>query len=298
MISKDTYTYKVIDNCEIKADIYSVKENVLRPVIMWLHGGALIFGTRKRILSEQVEIYINAGFNVVSVDYRLAPETKIADIVEDVKDAYLWICEAGSELFNSDPDRIAVMGTSAGGYLALMSGFYVNPRPFALVSFYGYGDISGSWYSQADEYYCRQPLVSKEEAFSVVGNKAISSSSEQNNRWPFYLYCRQNGLWPEEVTGHDPKTENEFFVPFCPIQNVTKDYPPTVLLHGDMDTDVPYEQSEMMAKELARVGVDHELITIPGGGHGFDRAGTNDPEVATVFNRVIVFLNNYLNYLR
>ena len=79
-------------------------------------------------------------------------------------------------------------------------------------------------------------------------------TKESDERGRFYLYCRQNGLWCNEVAGLDPIKDLEALVPFCPVRNVTKEYPPTMLLHGDQDTDVPHEQSIMMAKELRITG--------------------------------------------
>jgi dipeptidyl aminopeptidase/acylaminoacyl peptidase len=174
-----------------------------------------------------------------------------------------------------------------------MAGFCVRPRPKALVSFYGYGDIAGAWYSRPDAFYSKQPAVPKEEAYQAVGGAVLSGARGPNNRPRFYLYCRQQGLWPKEVAGHDPDTEPRAFDPLCPIRNVTSEYPPALLLHGDKDTDVPYEQSVMMAEKLARSGVKHELITIPGGGHGFDRRYP-EPEIAKALDRVLAFLRQHL----
>ena len=92
------------------------------------------------------------------------------------------------------------------------------------------------------------------------------------------------------------------FDPFCPIRNVTGAYPPTLLIHGDRDTDVPYAQSVMMAETLARANVPHELITVPGGGHGlgirayFREAAERDPDdpVGRIFARVLTFLDTHL----
>jgi len=291
--NKQTHTFKIVENCEIQADVYGIFDHEKRPAILWIHGGALIVGHRSNINSEQLEIYINAGYNLVSIDYRLAPETKLKAIIEDIQDAYNWVREVSPELFNIDPDRISVIGHSAGGYLTLMTGFCLEPRPKALISFYGYGDIAGSWYSRPDPFYCQQPLVSKEDAYNSVGTKVISGTPGQQNRGLFYLYCRQQGIWPKEVAGYDPDTESSAFDPFCPIRNITVDYSPTLLLHGDKDTDVPYEQSVMMADQLARVGVEHELITIPNGEHGFDGAGVKDAMVSNVFVRILKFLGNH-----
>jgi len=290
---KTTYTYKTASGCPIQADVYRPSDSVVRPVILWIHGGALIFGRRDNIKTRQLERYLEAGFAVVSVDYRLAPETKLVDILHDVQDAHDWIRAKGPELFHINPDRIAVVGHSAGGYLTLTCGYRLYPRPRALVSFYGYGDIAGTWYRRPDPFYLKEPAVSKEKAYEVVGRKIVSESSNEDQRWYFYLYCRQQGLWPKEVAGYDPDAEPRAFDPFCPVLNVSKDYPPTLMLHGDKDTDVPFEQSEQMAQELERHGVEHQFIRIREGPHGFD-SKADDPQVAQAFDRVIAFLGAHL----
>ena len=122
----------------------------------------------------QVELYVNAGYTVIAADYRLAPETKLPEILRDVQDAIAWVRSEGSRLFNVDPTRLAIIGHSAGGYLTLLAGRYVHPRPQALVAFYGYGDIVGPWYSTPSAFYCQQPLVSEVEAAAVIGTTEIS----------------------------------------------------------------------------------------------------------------------------
>jgi acetyl esterase/lipase len=176
-----------------------------------------------------------------------------------------------------------------------MAGFCVRPRPRALVSFYGYGDIAGPWYSRPSPHYCQEPPVTREEAYRGVGGPATTGvpfdGPDGEARWRFYLHSRQQGTWPLEVGGHDPDAERGWFDPFCPVQNVTAGYPPTLLIHGDQDTDVPFEQSALMAAELERNGVKHEFLALPGSGHGFDGAGMEDPHVADVFDRVLAFLS-------
>ena len=69
---------------------------------------------------------------------------------------------------------------------------------------------------------------------------------------------------------------------------MTKEYSPTLLIHGTADTDVPYDESKMMAAKLAAAGVEHEFITVPGAGHGLtggdagDRRKANDRAVGWV----------------
>jgi dipeptidyl aminopeptidase/acylaminoacyl peptidase len=67
-----------------------------------------------------------------SNDYRLAPETKLKGIIEDIRDALNWARNEGKVLFNIDPDRIGVVSNSAGGYLTLMSGFVADYRRYLM----------------------------------------------------------------------------------------------------------------------------------------------------------------------
>jgi dipeptidyl aminopeptidase/acylaminoacyl peptidase len=200
---------------------------------------------------------------------------------------------------------VAVTGGSAGGYLTLMAGCCVQPPPQCLVSFYGYGDIVGEWYAKPNEFYLREPAVPKEVAYASVGQIPLSGcaflTKESDERGRFYLYCRQNGLWCNEVAGLDPIKDLETLVPCCPVRNVTKEYPPTMLLHGDQDTDVPHEQSIMMAKELAHHGVVHELRILRGQGHGFEAVvkdnewkKNDDPQVAAAMEAALVFLKEHV----
>lgn len=294
--SKQTFVYKTVGDCKIQADVYRGAGDEIRPTILWIHGGALIMGSRSQLAPDQAERYLKAGYNIAAIDYRLAPETKLPAIIEDLQDAYRWVYEQGPSLFHADPNRIAVIGHSAGGYLTLMAGFCVNPRPKALIAFYGYGDIIGAWYSRPDPFYNQQPAVTPEEAYGAVGDTLVTESGPGSSRGLFYLYCRQQGLWPKLVAGYDPDMEPHAFTPFCPVRNVTKDYPPTLLLHGTKDTDVPVEQSVLMAQVLERQQVVHQLIILPEHGHGFvgSGGGLHDPLVAERFERGLDFLKEQM----
>lgn len=278
-----SYTYKTVGDLQIRADVHRLDDDVARPVVVWVHGGALIFGGRGE-LNDVTRVMLEAGYILVSIDYRLAPETKLPAIIEDLEDALAWVRSRGSELFNARTDRIAVMGPSAGGYLTLMSGFRVEPPPTVLVSLWGYGDLVGDWYSQPSEHRRHGwRKISAEKARTQVEGPPISRARDRDgNGRTFYNYTRQNGLWPIEVSGWDPRAERERFYPFMPVMNVTGDYPPTMLVHGTDDTDVPYQQSLLMAEEFEEHGVAHELVTIPGGEHGQLVGGAYDQILAWV----------------
>jgi acetyl esterase/lipase len=291
-IEKTICVFKKTPDCDIHADVYR-PPNVSSPTpaIVYIHGGALMMGSRAGINGEQLKAYLGAGYTVISIDYRLAPEVKLPVIIEDLKDAFRWVRENAPGLFPIDPQRIAVTGHSAGGYLTLMSGFCVSPRPKVLVAFYGYGDIAGDWVNKPDPFYTQQPAVTREAAYRCVGGQA--RTEPRNDKGPYYLYCRQQGLWGKEVTGHDPVEEPSAFISFCPLRNISAKYPPTLLLHGDKDTDVPYAQSVAMDAGLSRLGVEHQLITIPGGKHGFD-GDMKNPVVRDAFDAVLAFLKKHL----
>jgi acetyl esterase/lipase len=290
-LSEETFTYKTVGKCQIKADVYSASPGERRPLAVWLHGGALILGDRRGIDQRLLRGLTEAGYVVVSIDYRLAPETKLAAILEDVKDVFAWIRAEGPKRLGASVDRIAVLGGSAGGYLTQTTGYLIEPRPAALVSFWGYGDIAGTWYSRPDAFYRRQPLVTEAEARGAVGTAEVAEPPPGSQRGRFYLYCRQNGLWCQEVADHDPDKEPQAFDRFCPIRNVSANYPPTLLIHGTEDTDVPHEQSVAMDRELTRHRVPHEFISIEGAGHGL--GGVDETIVAGLYKRVIAFLKRY-----
>ena len=287
----ETCTYKIAKGCEIKADVHGAVAGVKKPTVLWIHGGALISGSRKGLGDRFHSELLKQGYVIVSIDYRLAPESKLPDIIEDIQDAWRWVRTEGSKRFDIDADRIVTAGGSAGGYLTLMTGFCLDPRPRALVSYFGYGDITTPWYSQPDEFYRRQPLVSKEEAYRSVGTSILSEPPARSQRGRFYLYCRQNGIWPNEVAGHNPHTEPRWFDRYCPIRNVTAKYPPTLLIHGTEDTDVPYAESKNMAAKLKEIGVEHEFLTVAGAGHGLK--GGKPEEVAQVADRAVAFVRTH-----
>src|SRR5262249_43177287 len=205
-VRKQTHTYKKVDSLPIKADVYREDDTTKRPVVVWIHGGALIMGNREGIAKRLKDAVLEAGCILVSIAYRLAPETQLPGVVADVEDAIKWVHEKGPKLFHADPDRIAVAGGSAGGYLTLVTGHRAKPRPVALVSFWGYGDLVGSWYSEPSPHPRHNKVkVTRDEAYKQVNGPAVADTRDRKgDGGKFYLYCRQPGTWPKAVSGWDP----------------------------------------------------------------------------------------------
>jgi acetyl esterase/lipase len=162
---KTTVAYREIDGHKILADVYRPQDTTIRPLIVWIHGGALIMGNRDLEKSEDITRFLLAlakaggalimdnrdlenredvarfllafakaeGCAVVSIDYRLAPETKLPDIISDIEEAFRWLASDGAKQFQLDPRRIVLAGESAGGYLTLVTGYRVRPKPKAFV---------------------------------------------------------------------------------------------------------------------------------------------------------------------
>jgi len=295
-LPKQTHTFKTVDDLKIQADVYRPDDTKVRPVVVWIHGGALIMGNRKSVPKNLLDLCRDEGYALVSVDYRLAPEVKLPEIIADVEEAFRWLRGDGAKECHLDLERVIVTGGSAGGYLTLMTGVVVKPRPRALVAYWGYGDVDGDWYTKPSEFYRKQvALIDKNEAYNGIGGKVITGSENGIDFKPrsrFYLYLRQNGLWTKEVTGFDPVKDKTKLDPYCPVRNVSAAYPPTMLVHGTEDTDVPYQLSADMAKKLAQFKVPHELVTVTGAGHGL--SGGDKKLVADAHAKALAFIRDQL----
>jgi acetyl esterase/lipase len=291
-LEKQTIAYKTVGPTKIHADVYRRNDDTPRPAVVWIHGGALIMGNRDGIPREIRQLCREQNYVLISLDYRLAPEIKLPAIIEDIQDAFRWIHTDGVRQFHVDPAKIVVSGGSAGGYLTMMTGICVEPRPRALVTYWGYGDVDGPWYVTPSAHYRQQPLISKEDAYRVVGGE-VQTGSDSKPRGTYYLYLRQNGLWTREVTGFDPDTDSARLDRYCPVRNITPQYPPILMIHGTADTDVPYQESADMDKELTKQGVAHEFVTVEKGGHGL---GGGDPQaISAAHQQALAFIRKHLD---
>ena len=273
-----TLTYKSVEGIELEADVYGGDSKASRPVLLWLHGGALIVGNRSRVPPDLLALCQQDDFVLVSVDYRLAPEAGLDAVLSDVTDAVAWIRERGPELFGADPSRLAVAGVSAGGYLTLALGHLAQPAPLALVSYWGYGSLE--WYLEPSSYYLENaPLRDPEEIRERMGSTVLphTTGDTVRPRWNYYVHLRQAGRWAQEVAKVATAEDLERY---SPALQARRDFPPTLLVHGTDDQDVPFEQAQNMATTLSGLGVQNRLIAVPGAGHGLDEGDEKDVERA------------------
>ena len=266
-----TVTYRRLASHEIKADLYRTPDDRRCPVVVWIHGGALMMGHREQVHREVKKLAAQRGYALLSIDYRLAPETELPEIISDLDAAFQWIEKEGAGQFHLNPKRIAFIGGSAGGYLTLTTGYRVQPWPKALVAFYGYGDLTGDWCMKPSPHprHHRIEMDAKSAAAQSGGTVVSDARKRRGNGGLIYLHARQTGTWPQRVSGFGEANFRSRIVAFEPRRHVSVEYPPILLIHGTEDSNVPHEQSLLMAQALRQYGVPQRLISLENGEHGF-----------------------------
>jgi acetyl esterase/lipase len=229
--------YSTIDTLSDRLDLY-VPRNAAKPspVLIWIHGGG--WGRlSKDSISGQILPYLEYGWVVVNVDYRLTPVALAPAAVQDCRCVLRWLARNAKQ-FNIDLQRIVVSGSSAGGHLALMTGMLpakvvydtlcagtATPSVAAIVNHYGITDVNDLLAGPNRKGYAVNWIGDR------VGKETIARI-------------------------------------VSPMTFVRKDLPPIFTVQGDADPTVPYSHSVRLHAALDSVGVQNELMTIPGGKHG------------------------------
>lgn len=294
-LRKTTHVYKTVGDVKIQADVYRSAGKAPRPVLVWIHGGALMMGGRNSVPARLRSFCAREDVVLVSLDYRLAPQVKLPEIVDDLRDAFQWLHNSGPELFGADTSRVVVSGGSAGGFLTMLMGTTLQPRPTALLSYWGYGDVDGPWTYAHSKDHGTTAAGDRAAVMAGMGKKVVTNTddpAEQKSRPPYYRLLRQSGMWGREMTGVDVQSQPGGLDRFSPVKNLTKEYPPLFMIHGTADLDVPYACSEEMDHELSKLGVEHQLLTIPEAGHGVT---DGDPRLVSRANSLALeFLRKHL----
>ena len=198
----------------------------------------------------------------------------------------------GPELLKIDPDRMVITGGSAGGFCTFLATTRMQSKPRAIVSYWGYGEFDPDW--TAVESKDHGDPVAKDVAMNGVKSGIVTAPTKEESagRSRFYRYTRQNGIWAKTATGFDPVEEQEQLTKLSPVHNIQADFPPTLMVHGTIDTDVPYVCAKRLAAALESAGVKYELVTVEDAGHGL--AGGDKEKVNTAHNRALAFIRTNL----
>jgi acetyl esterase/lipase len=256
-------TYVTAGGIEVKMDIYRRRAETAgvqlspQPTVVFMHGGFWAAGAKETSIFALMP-WMEMGFNVVNVEYRLARQAVAPAAVEDCFCALRFL-NAQKQTYNIDVTKIIVTGESAGGHLALSMGILPEstdlarecagavdvPKPVAVVNFYGVTDVT-----------------------DVIDGPHRANAAMQ---------------W---FGGMDLATRTALAKRVSPMTYVRQGLPPILTIHGDADTTVPYQHAVNLHAALAKAGAVNQLLTIPGGKHG----GFTSAERAMIFGTVREFL--------
>jgi len=231
--------YKETKQRELKLDIYKNKSAMeLAPVIIFIHGGSWTSGDKKDYLIYCLA-YAQKGYATASLSYRFSQEAIFPAAVEDIICGIRWIKEHGRE-YGIDSSRVALVGGSAGGHLAMLAG-YTADEPFF---------VSG----------CDDNAVST----AVQGIVNIYGPSDLTTD-----FAVAQGPTPKFM-GTTYDVNPDIYKKASPVSYITSDDPPTLTFHGTIDKIVPIGQSDYLDKVLKEKNVPHEYHRLKGWPHTMD----------------------------
>src|ERR1700719_1391109 len=249
-------TYLTANNWDAKLDVYQARDATTpNPTLIYFHGGGWTAGS-KESSSLTFLPFLDMGWNVVNVEYRLAKISLALAAVQDSLCALRWVYRNGKE-YNVDTNRLVLMGNSAGGHLALTTG--MSPASESLDSLCpGSEELKVAaiinWYGITD--------VNELLAGPNVRNFAVTWLGGMSNR--------------EEIAKR-----------VSPLTYVRAGLPPIISIQGDADPTVPYSQNIRLHQALDKAGISNELVTIPGGKHG----GFSEAEMTKAYAAIRAFLD-------
>lgn len=251
--------YTKVGDWDGRMDLYiATKAGKPTPVVINIHGGGWNHGTKES--QTGFSTFFKAGYAVANVEYRLTPYATAPAAVEDTRCALLYVIRHAKEL-NIDVNKIVMMGGSSGGHLALMAGLLDNDHRFD-------NNCAGSDNIRVAAIIDKYGIT---DVWDWAYGKNITSKSATN--------------WLGKYT-----KDEKFAASLSPINYVTKNSPPTFIVHGDADPTVPYQQSVALHKKFVEAGVRTAFVTVPGGLHGKFPAEEN----SKVNKAIIAFLNSVI----
>ncbi|HET6423469.1 MAG TPA: alpha/beta hydrolase [Planctomycetaceae bacterium] len=228
----------------------------LRPAVLCIHGGGFRAGKRER-WDALCQKLAGDGYVAATVTYRLAPKYQFPAAIYDVKAAVRWL-RKNSAIYQIDPDRIGVVGDSAGGHLAQFLGVTGDLADFEGLEELGDAvtDLESSAVTCVVNYYGPSDFT-----------KSYGKSVDAAEVLPLWL-------------GGDATKERRKHIFASPLYWVTPNAAPTLLIHGTDDKYVAFEQAEWIHDRLKAAEVEVELLKLEGAGHGFKGADAEKAETA------------------
>jgi acetyl esterase/lipase len=235
------------------------------PVIVYIHGGAWLGGSRTAGHGRLANYVAGGEYAGVTVGYRLTSEAIFPAQIHDCKAAIRWI-RANAKKYNLDPDKIGVVGDSAGGHLVALLGTSGGVKD--LEGDLGpHKDVSSRVQCVVDEFGPAEILT--------MGDGGSKMDHDGPNS-------------PEgKLVGGRVKDKKDVAIAASPITHVAADNPPFLIVHGNKDPLVPHNQSERLSAALKKAKVECYFVTVEGGGHG----GFRNPEIQ---NRERQFFDKHL----
>jgi acetyl esterase/lipase len=234
------------------------------PAVLWIHGGGWNAGDKNA--HANAEFLARGGFVAATLSYRLSDAAPFPAAVEDCKCAIRFL-RANASTYGIDPGAIGVAGASAGGHLAEL----------LATANEGAGlEGNGGW-----------PQVSSkvQAAVSYFGVSDLTAQFPSDTVPSIVKFMRGT---------RDEKPD--LYRKASPIQYVSKDAPPLLLVHGEKDEGVPFDQSVRMAEAFRRRSLPVDLIALKNGGHDFQQAGSDplSPSVEVIHQKTVDFFRRYL----
>jgi acetyl esterase/lipase len=264
-------TYRTASNWDAKLDVYQPRgTKAPNTTMVFFHGGGWTNGTKEASTLSLLP-YLQMGWTVVNVEYRMTNVALAPAAVEDARCALRWIYRNAAQ-YNFDTSRIITSGQSAGGHLALITGVLPMSAGFDNTC---PGDRSGGASSVSPNNTDELKVAAIVDWYGIADVNELLSGPNQR-------------AWAVAWLGALPNRE-ELAKQVSPLTYVRAGIPPIISVHGDADPVVPYTQKQRFHQALAKAGVPHELVTIPNGKHG----GFTDEENLKALAAIRSFLSQH-----
>jgi acetyl esterase/lipase len=244
-------TYLTADGKESKLDLWVPRGATSpAPTVIYIHGGGWMQGSKEG--SDLVLLpWLEQGWAVANVEYRMGPTALAPAAVEDCRCALRWVRE-NAATYKLDPTRIVITGHSAGGHLSLTTGMLTAASGFDNLCPKRNTDMAAG--GPADPVIEEMPVAAIVNWFGItdVGDLLAGKNAK--------VYAMQwMGSLPDRA---------ELAKQLSPLSMVRAGAPPVLTIHGDADPIVPYDHAVRLHAALEKAGVRNQLHTVSGGGHG------------------------------